>query len=283
MSLRTQVKKLAKRILRPVWGPIRERIDMRLQPIEARLASVEAKLSRNLATSAETVASMERVQSQFAGELGRLWERMEFVRREIMFEMKYGQHTSPASVSRLEPKVISQEKFARARQVPPRLNLGCGHIPLEGYLNVDQRELPGVDLIAEAGNVALPAGAVDEIFSAHLLEHFPQEELRRRLLPYWFELLRPEGIFRAVVPDGEAMLAGLAAGSYAFEDFREVLFGAQDYAGDFHFSLFTPQSLTKLLQEAGFIKVQVPAKARRNGKCFEFEIVALRPPLPAAI
>lgn len=261
---------------------------MRLQPMEARLASLEAKMSRNIDATTEMAASMNQSQSQLAGELGRLWERMDtvrceiwermdFVRREIMFEVKYAQHPSPANGTRLEPKVASQEKLDRARQIPPRLNLGCGHIPLDGYLNVDQRELPGVDLIAEAGNVGLPAGGVEEIFSAHLLEHFPEEELRRRLLPYWYELLRPGGTFRAVVPDGEAMLTELAAGNYAFEDFREVLFGAQDYAGDFHFNLLTPPSLTRLLQEAGFINVQVATKGRRNGKCFEFEIVARRP------
>ena len=32
---------------------------------------------------------------------------------------------------------------------------------------------------------------MSEIYSAHLLEHFPEEELSRELLPYWYSLLRP--------------------------------------------------------------------------------------------
>src|SRR6185295_12443783 len=155
-----------------------------------------------------------------------------------------------------------------------RLNLGCGHIPLPGYVNVDQRALPHVDIVAEAGDVPIETGKVQEIFSAHLLEHFPQEELRRRLLPYWHSLLEPGGTFHAVVPDGEAMFAGLAVGTYPFEDFREVLFGGQDYEGDFHYNLFTPKSLSSLLAETGFSKVRVVERGRRNGKCFQFEILA---------
>jgi len=88
----------------------------------------------------------------------------------------------------------------------------------------------------------------------------------------------PGGAFRAVVPDGEAMLAGVAGGNYSFSDFREVLFGAQDYDGDFHFNLFTPDSLCGLLEEAGFKDIRVNARARPNGKCFEFEISAVKPP-----
>jgi hypothetical protein len=174
-------------------------------------------------------------------------------------------------------QIRSPEKLAAAGSLGLRINLGCGHLPLEDYVNVDRRDLPGVDIVAEAGNLPLAAGSVREIFSAHMLEHFSQEELRRRLLPYWYDLLAARGVFRAVVPDGEAMLTALAAATYPFEDFREVLFGAQDYDGDFHYNLFTPDSLCRLLQAAGYRNIKVLARGRRNGKCYEFEVAALRP------
>ena len=135
--------------------------------------------------------------------------------------------------------------------------------------------------MAEAGELPFEPGSVDEIASAHLVEHFPQEEMRRRLLPHWRNLLKPGGRLRAVTPDGEAMLGGLAAGSYGFEDFREVLFGGQEYQGDFHYNLFTPDSLRRLVEEAGFTSVDVPVRGRRNGQCFEFELVAQTPVAPS--
>ena len=39
-----------------------------------------------------------------------------------------------------------------------------------------------------------------------------------------------------------------------FEDFREVLYGAQEYEGDAHFTGFTPDSFCELLREAGFVE-----------------------------
>lgn len=201
-------------------------------------------------------------------------ERIEFIRSEVLYELKYGRRARTTENG--GPDVRSPEKLAVAGPQKLRINLGCGHLPLEGYVNVDRRELPGVDIVTEADNLPLAAGSVHEIFSAHMLEHFPQEQLRRRLLPYWYELLASGGIFRAVVPDGEAMLAEIAAGTYAFEDFREVLFGGQDYDGDFHYNLFTPHSLCELVRAAGYREVKVPVRARRNGLCYEFEIAAVK-------
>lgn len=204
-------------------------------------------------------------------------ERFEMVRREVLYEMRYGMHAAASPAKRLEPRVIAREKVAAAMVQGPRLNIGCGHVALDGYVNVDGRELPGVDIVADVTGLPFDPGTVREIFSSHLVEHFPQEQLRRSLLPYWKSLLMPQGVLRAVVPDGEAMLQGVAANTYPFEEFREVLFGAQDYRGDFHYNLLTPRSFGELLAEAGFQVIEVPAKGRRSGKCFEFEIKAVNP------
>ncbi|WP_210243618.1 hypothetical protein, partial [Mesorhizobium sp. B2-4-3] len=158
-----------------------------------------------------------------------------------------------------------------------RLNLGCGHIALADYINVDTRDLPGVDIVADVGDLPVREGCVNEIFSAHLIEHFPLETMRRRLLPYWRSRLRSGGTFKAVTPDAAAMVQAVTTGAMSFEDFREVTYGAQDYDGDYHFNLFTPDSLRTLLQEAGFEGISIPVAGRRNGKCFEFEIVATAP------
>ena len=138
------------------------------------------------------------------------------------------------------------------------------HSPDPDYVNIDLRDLPGVDVMAEAGELPFEPGSVDEIASAHLVEHFPQEEMRRRLLPHWLQpVLRAGSRLHTITPDGEAMLSGLAAGSYGFDDFREVLFGGQEYQGDFHYNLFTPDSLRRLVEEAGFTSVDVPVHCTR--------------------
>jgi predicted SAM-dependent methyltransferase len=299
MTINTRIKLIVKRILpaagRRIWPIARRRIEQRLAGIEQRLAGIEQNLPAFL-NAVSTVGAFgfalqqqnETVQQQnealqqqnetvksHASDIVQLWARLEFVRKEIMYEMKFGRTSSTTNQVQAEFRIVSVEKIAAARASGLRLNLGCGHVPREGYINVDQRDLPGVDIIADAGRLPFEEGSVVEIFSAHTLEHFPQERLRR-LLPYWRSLLVPNGAFRAIVPDGQAMLDGIAAGTYPFEEFRMVLFGAQEYEGDFHFNLLTPDSLKSLLEEANFKSITVPVRGRKNDICFEFEINAKR-------
>ena len=205
--------------------------------------------------------------------------RIEFIRRELMYEMRYGagEGRREGGLLAVEPQIISPGKVDAARSGTLRLNLGCGHLPIEGYLNVDRRALTGVDIVAEVDDIPLESGVVDEIFSSHLLEHFPEEHLVRKSIPHWMKLLKAGGLFRAVVPDAEAMIRSYAAGEFPYKSLREVTFGAQDYDGDFHYNMFTPESLAQLLVDGGFDKVEVLAQGRRNGACLEFEIQGIKP------
>ena len=225
-----------------------------------------------------------RLSTQLAHDQRNLEERIEFVRREILFEMKYTQQKSlprqfdlnatDAQNSPIETEILTRSKISSTEKGSYRLNLGCGLHPIDGYINIDMRKLPGVDIVATVDALPIGPGEADTIFSSHLLEHFPQESLKRKLLPYWHSLLRPGGQFHAIVPDCETMIEQAAAGNYTFDEFREVLFGAQDYAGDFHYNALTPNSLSELLNGAGFVNINVIERGRRNGLCFEFEISA---------
>ena len=211
------------------------------------------------------------IADQHQASLGELWQRLEFVRKEILFELAA---RTGASARKMESTVLDEVKFQLHKANGARLNLGCGHVPLNGYLNIDMRELPGVDITAQLDKLPFEARSVKEIFSSHVLEHFTREHLRRDLLPYWRSLLQAGGVFRAIAPDGEAMAAALASEAMSFDDFREVLLGGQEYDGDYHYDFFSPGSVAELISASGFTNVEIVDRARRNGKCFEFEITA---------
>jgi hypothetical protein len=208
-------------------------------------------------------------------------QRIEFVRSETMYELKAAvfkatggnANGAPATVGR----VVNFEKVEAMRSSGLRLNVGCGHIQPEGFVNVDGRELPGVDIVADVTGMPVREGEVAELASSHLVEHFPSHILERVLLPYWFSLLRSGGQLTTVAPDGAAMLKAVNAGGMTFEDFRESIFGSQDYDGDTHYNLITPESFRDTLQRAGFVDIAEDYVARRNGKCFEFRITARKP------
>jgi predicted SAM-dependent methyltransferase len=202
--------------------------------------------------------------------------RLEFVRRETLYEMQalnYRSSTEPKQDG-FSARILNAAKVEEMRETGIKLNVGCGHIQMDGYLNADQRELPGVDVQADALNLPFDDGELAEIHSSHLLEHFSEHILDRVLLPYWRSKLKPGGILTTVAPDGAAMLEGVSSGMMTFEDFREVLFGAQDYDGDYHYNLLTAESLSNSLERAGFVDVKEEYSGKRNGKCFEFRVSA---------
>lgn len=54
-----------------------------------------------------------------------------------------------------------------------KLNLGCGEQSMPGYVNVDIRDLPGVDKIVDFKSQSLPFDddTVEEVYCSHCLEH----------------------------------------------------------------------------------------------------------------
>lgn len=265
------------------WAGQLETLVQRIAQLEAqaqRAGEVEAlaqrveQLGTEVRDAAARAGNAENGLGGLAESVSYLLGRVEFVRREVMFEMRYGATAATGDKEAIEPTIVATDKVEAARGTGLRLNLGCGHVALDGYINVDRRALPGVDVVADIDRLPFGKGEVAEICSAHMLEHFPLEQLRRELLPYWISLLGPEGRFRATVPDGAAMARAFVAQEYDFENFRQVTFGGQDYDGDFHFNMFSTESMTALLTEAGFRKVEVVAENRENGGCKEFEIVA---------
>jgi predicted SAM-dependent methyltransferase len=208
-------------------------------------------------------------------------ERIEYIRKEIMLEQLYGRAgETPSAPSGddgnfVTPRVTNQQKV-RAMEGNLRVNVGAGHITRDDYLNVDSRELPGIDIVADVRQLPFQPEQLKELYSAHLLEHFPVEELRKVILPRWVSMLEDGGKLVSVVPDVETMVSEQAAGRMPFDDFVEVMYGGQEYAGDFHFSGFSKETLTRLLEDVGLEDVKVVEEGRRNGACYEMEIEAVR-------
>jgi predicted SAM-dependent methyltransferase len=178
-----------------------------------------------------------------------------------------------AARSRVVPRLLSSAKLLQMG-CEVRLNIGCGTKPQPGYLNVDERELEGVELVADVRSLPFQPGTLAEIYASHLLEHFTEADLRSAVLPAWHRLLKPGGILRIAVPDAEGMIQVFSRGEYSFESLRNVTYGGQDYPGNFHYTMFSRESLRAILREAGFTVDQYTVLARPNGLCLEMEITA---------
>lgn len=220
--------------------------------------------------------SISRQLSELNSHIQQLRQRQEFVREEMMYEIRFGKPTNIGANTVATARVKSKEKLDEAIRTSLRLNLGSGHIPLDGYINVDKRDLPAVDVVSDMENLPFGPAAATEIHSAHFLEHFSQEELRRKILPILVDILKPGGKFSGVVPDADAMITAYSEGRMSYSDLRLVTFGAQEYDGDYHFNMFNPEQLSALLSEAGLKDFAIVERARKNGACLEMQFEAIK-------
>jgi ubiquinone/menaquinone biosynthesis C-methylase UbiE len=108
---------------------------------------------------------------------------------------------------------------------PLRLNLGSGNRPLPGFVNVDARQLPTVDVVADVRSLPFENGAATEVEASSLLEHFrnPYD-----VLDEIYRVLAPAGILRVRVPSPWAQ-AGMLDPDHVFladlKQWREILGG----------------------------------------------------------
>jgi predicted SAM-dependent methyltransferase len=186
----------------------------------------------------------------------------------------HASHSAPSKAP-VVPRLLSPEKLLKVG-ASMRLNIGCGAKPLADYVNVDERELEGVDLVADVRSLPFRAETLSEIYAAHLIEHFTEPDFKSTVLPAWRSLLKAGGFLHVVTPDAEGMIRAFSRGEYSFENLRTVTYGGQDYPGNFHYTMFSREGLLAILREAGFTVGEYIALARPNGLCLEMELKAVK-------
>ena len=140
----------------------RRSFDARLAALEQGRAEMEPRL-RSLDESVQALGESLRTLDK---EVAYVQRRGEVIRREVMYDARYGR-----GVEAVEPPKLDMSKLRVNGEL--RLNLGSGTVPREGFVNVDARELDGVDLIADVRELPFDPRTVAEIYSSHLVAHFP--------------------------------------------------------------------------------------------------------------
>jgi predicted SAM-dependent methyltransferase len=136
-----------------------------------------------------------------------------------------------------------------------KLHLGCGKRHIPGFVHIDAIEYPHVDHVATIDNLSfIPDNSVELIYNCHVLEHFKRRDVMR-VLKEWHRVLKPGGILRTSVPDF-AQLCEVYRRFGKLELVIGPLFGRQDYLYNIHYNVFDFPTLSALLQEAGFTKMQ---------------------------
>ncbi|HVF11948.1 MAG TPA: methyltransferase domain-containing protein [Actinomycetota bacterium] len=141
-----------------------------------------------------------------------------------------------------------------------KLNLGCGTIHMDGYVNIDgypTEERGGTVSAADRymmiEDLDYPPGSVDQIICIHTFEHLTQAQVEKAL-GCWFDCLKPGGTLIIEVPDAEAIMRRLlrAKSSEEKDLYYYLLYGTQEFSAEHHMMGHTYERLERVLRAAGF-------------------------------
>jgi len=242
----------------------------RTQEIEKELE----ELRNTLADLKNTVLTKEVFDTTLTARTIETQRVIEGAKSEILIEMNRDADIQEETPS--DPIIINKERIENL--TPKKLNIGCGRDILQDYINIDYRELPGVDVVASVDKLPFKNNTVQEIYLSHVLEHFTETRAKNLLL-YWFELLIPGGILVIRVPNIEVMARDYANGEIDWQNLRQIILGGQDYIGDFHYNAFSEESLKDLINntlDENAITIETITHDRQIGMCKEMEIKVIK-------
>jgi len=144
-----------------------------------------------------------------------------------------------------------------------KLHLGCGKRYIPGFIHVDIADYPHVDHKTDISGLRIFADeSVDLIYCCHAFEYFDRQEAQDKVLPEWRRVLRHGGVLRIAVPDFEAIVElYLQHRDLDRQGILGPLFGrmavetSQGTKILYHKTVYDFESLTKLLESAGFRNV----------------------------
>lgn len=135
------------------------------------------------------------------------------------------------------------------------VNVGCGNKTFLEYpkghacLNVDCRDLPNVDIVADIRKLGISDDAVDYILASDVIEHFPIAETVD-VLTEWCRILKVGGVIEFRLPNIAAICKHYVETNNA-KYVSWLLYGGQDYPTNYHYVGFDKEWFTSVCKEVG--------------------------------
>jgi predicted SAM-dependent methyltransferase len=147
---------------------------------------------------------------------------------------------------------------------PARLHIGCGQRAIAGWINIDNKALPGVDRVLDVRR-RLPFRGVSAIYAEHFLEHLAFDE-GFRFLKECRRVLAPDGILRLSTPNLDWVYAThyRPLSSSAEETLRDCFQLNRAFHGWGHQFLYNRSTLEAALKAAGFATIGFYAYGRSD-------------------
>ena len=136
------------------------------------------------------------------------------------------------------------------------IHLGCGSINHPAFVNIDGIPAQHIHYVRRINKLSpFRDSSVDLIYACHCLEHFSHKQILK-VLKEWHRVLKKGGVLRVSVPDFDSMVDLYLATGRDIQYVLAPLMGGQGAKYNHHMTLFNEASLSRLIIDAGFTKVQ---------------------------
>jgi len=143
-----------------------------------------------------------------------------------------------------------------------KLNLGCGTDIRSDYINIDIKELPGVNLVRDVSDFSyIKDNSVEEIIARDIIEHFPKH-IAEKALREWHRILKPYKKIYMTCPDIKRICErylGIKQPKLDADFVSYLLYGDEkaQHHGDYHKAIWDAQTIRKLLERTGFKYISI--------------------------
>lgn len=158
-----------------------------------------------------------------------------------------------------------------------KLNLGCGNDIRPGYVNIDKYNNTGrVDSQADMNDLPYEDETVDEIFTSHVFEHIPINEMYDTLTE-WRRVLKVGGRLMLYLPDLEHEV-NIWLNTKDEDKWLNVerIFGSQTHPGNTHFCGFNIGSLKSFLESFDFHVADIKTGNRGFGNEIQCKAIKMK-------
>jgi len=154
------------------------------------------------------------------------------------------------------------------------LNVGCGERTYKEYppgykcINYDARDIPQhTDVVGDVRDLSFFNDEhFDYILASDIIEHFPIANTPT-ILTEWRRVLKVGGIIEFRLPDLNAICRAYVEKRHDAKLVSWLLYGGQDYPGNFHFVCFDRPFLNSVITPLGFEEIE----CKDSGNNFEIK------------
>lgn len=145
------------------------------------------------------------------------------------------------------------------------LNVGCGE-RVYGYypdgehkcVNIDERKLPHVEHVVDVSkDLPFEDEHFDYILASDIVEHFPIAKTKE-VIKNWLRVLRKNGVIEFRLPNLKAIIKHYQPDKKGWKNAEYVswlLYGGQDYPGNFHYVCFDRAWFREICNDVGLLEI----------------------------